>query len=437
MMSQASKRELIRELRPRYTLGTRADKRRILDELVATTGYHRKYAIHLLNHPPPRAKRAPKVRRRKYNGRVVAALERVWRAANCICGKRLAPVLATYVEALERHGELVLEAETRTLLGGLSAATVDRLLQRARQQQRPHGRATTKPGTLLKHSIPIRTFAQWDERHAGFMEVDLVAHGGPSSEGEYLHSLNMIDIQTRWNEFVGLVNRSQATVTAAVDGCRRRLPFRLLGLDSDNGSEFINGDLKRYCEQQHITFTRSRPYRKNDQAYVEQKNWTTVRQAVGYDRFEGQAACDALNALYGPLRLYINFFQPVMVLIAKEQDGARVHKTYDEAQTPYQRVLDCPDVPEEAKTRLRQFYLTLNPLRLLRQIQAAQQALWQLACHPACAILAADASSGGTQVPPHPLLLEVTADADANLNESPPYQVPAVRSAYEATIPLW
>ncbi len=416
MMSLTSRQELIRELRPRYTLGSRADKRRILDELVVTTGYHRKYAIQLLNHPP-RAKRGRQPRPRKYNGRVRAALEVVWRAANGICGKRLAPVLAMYVEALERHGELVLDAETRALLVSMSAATVDRLLQRTRQQSRPHGRGTTKPGTLLKHSIPIRTFAQWDEQTPGFMEVDLVAHCGTSTEGAYLHSLNMIDIETRWNEFGGLLNRSQATVSAAIDGCRRRLPFRLLGLDSDNGAEFINGDLKRYCEQQHITFTRARPYRKNDQAHIEQKNWTTVRQFIGYDRFEGQRACDALNALYRPLRLYINFFQPVMVLVAKERHGARVKKTYAQAQTPYQRVLDSPVVAEEVKTRLRQFYLNLNPVHLLRQIEAAQHILWQLASRPAAATLTADASGGGTQVPPHPLLSNAPAEVSMNLDE--------------------
>jgi hypothetical protein len=242
--------------------------------------------------------------------------------------------------------------------------------------------ATTKPGTLLKQSIPVRTFAQWDDAQPGFMEVDLVAHCGDSTHGEYLNSLDMIDVKTRWVELYGLINRSQATVSAAIVICRGRLPYALRGLDSDNGAEFINHDLQRYCAQEHITFTRCRPYKKNDQAYVEQKNWTAVRQNVGYDRYEGPAACAALNALYEPLRLYLNFFQPVMVLAEKVRDGAKVTKRYDVAQTPYQRILAAPDVPEAAKERLRQLYPTLNPAALLRQIQTCQAALWKLAIQP-------------------------------------------------------
>ncbi len=311
-----------------------------------------------------------------------AALEQVWRAANCICGKRLVPGLPLFVEALERHGELQLDPQTRTLLLTLSPATADRLLKRARAGTKPHGLTTTKPGTLLKQAIPVRTFAQWDDAQPGFMEVDLVAHCGEATQGEYLNSLDMIDVKTRWVELYGLLNRSQATVSAAIVTCRHRLPYALLGLDSDNGAEFINHDLKRYCEQEHITFTRCQPYKKNDQAYVEQKNWTAVRQNVGYDRYEGPAACAALNALYEPLRLYLNFFQPVMVLVEKIRDGAKVTKRYDAAQTPYQRVLAAPDVPEEAKERLRQLYLTLNPAALLRQIQTRQAALWKLASRP-------------------------------------------------------
>ncbi len=399
MMSQASKRELLSVLRPRYRHAARTEKQRILDELVATTGYHRKYAIHLLNHPPKPRRPRRRLARRTYQGPVVAALVQVWRAANGICGKRLVPVLAQYVEALERHGELYLDAATRRLLLTLSPATADRLLRRSRAGVQRHGLSTTKPGTLLKHSIPVRTFAQWDDARPGFMEVDLVAHCGDTTRGEYLHSLNMVDVATRWSECIGLVNRSQATVSAAIVTCRERLPYPLLGLDSDNGSEFINAHLQRYCEREGITFTRSRPWQKNDQAYIEQKNWTTVRQMVGYDRFEGEAACELLNALYQPLRWYVNCFQPVMVLASKSRAGAKVTRRYDRAKTPYQRVLESPDVAEEVKAHLRQQYVTLNPAALLREIEAAQAALWVLAMRPPHAMMASVRSEDEATIP--------------------------------------
>lgn len=397
MMSHTSKRELLRAVRPRYTLSNRTAKQQILDEFVAATGYHRKYAIHVLNHPPKRTTAPRRGRRSKYTGRVRAALEKVWRIANCICGKRLVAVLPQYVEALERHGELELDPETRLLLLTLSAATADRLLARARAATKPHGLSTTKPGTLLKAAIPVRTFAQWDDAQPGFMEVDLVAHCGATTAGEYLNSLDMIDVKTRWVELAALRNRSQATVTAAICDCQMRLPYPLRGLDSDNGSEFINNDLKRFCEQEHITFTRCRPYKKNDQAYVEQKNWTAVRQIVGYERYEGEPACLALQALYQPLRLYLNFFQPVMVLVQKQRLGAKVIKRYDVPKTPYQRSLEAPEIDPAAKERLRQLYDSLNPAELLRQIHRRQAALWRLARPPSAAGVL-----GGTQVPPAP-----------------------------------
>jgi len=379
-MSQQSKRELLAALRPRYRKATRTEKGTILDELVATTGYHRKYAMQLLNHPPRRRQVQRRACWRKYTSDVVYVLEKVWRVANGICGKRLVPILPELVEALERHGEMDLGEEARALLLQISPATADRLLRPARQKEaRRHGLSTTKPGTLLKQSIPVRTFAEWEEAKPGFVEVDLVAHGGDSARGEYLHSLDMVDVATRWTECLSIINRSQTAVGAAIVTVRQRLPFPLLGLDSDNGSEFINANLKRYCEQEQITFTRSRPYRKNDQAYVEQKNWTVVRQLVGYDRYEGQVACDCLNQLYETIRLYVNFFQPVMVLLEKERHGAKVRKRYERAKTPYQRVLASPDVEEEVKAQLRQQYLTLNPASLLRQIEAQQAALWKLA----------------------------------------------------------
>ena len=381
-MSGTAKKELIAALQPRYLAGSRSEKKRILDELVAVTGYHRKHAIALLRSQPKRGSSRRNAARRKYQGPVVVALERVWRVANCICAKRLMPVMGHYLEALERHGELSLDAQTRDALLQMSPATGDRLLRRARQNERPHGLSTTKPGTLLKNSIPVRTFAQWDDKRPGFTEVDLVAHGGDSTRGEYLHSLDMVDIASRWVELVALPNRGQIAVSAAIQRSQQRLPFALLGLDSDNGSEFINANLARYCAQNKISFTRCRPYKKNDQAHVEQKNWTAVRQNVGYDRYEGEAACRALEALYEPLRLYLNFFSPVMVLLSKERDGAKVTRHYDLAKTPYQRLLESPDISDQAKERLRIQYLSLNPAELLRQVHSCQEKLWSFATLP-------------------------------------------------------
>ena len=380
MMSKQSRQELVQVVAPRYQNAKGTEQEQILDEFVASTGYHRKYAIALLNHP----EKAVQSRRRRhrsahYTPLVQRALIICWRATNGICSKRLVPYLPELVAVLERCGELCLDAQTRTLLLALSPATADRLLRAERERHHPHGLSTTKPGTLLKHAIPVRTFADWDDAVPGFVEVDLVAHCGESTHGEYLNSLTMTDISTTWTECFALRNRSQQTVSQAIRQARTRLPFALLGLDSDNGTEFINNHLFNYCKQEHITFTRSRPYKKNDQAHVEQKNWSIVRQAVGYDRYEGEVACEALAALYEVVRLYTNFFQPSMKLLSKERLGSKVKKTYDEAKTPYQRVLASPQVSEEVKDALRKLYLTLNPVALLRQIEKCQACLWKQA----------------------------------------------------------
>jgi integrase-like protein len=380
MMSQHSRRELLAVVGPRYRAAQRTDRKRILDEFVASSGYHRKYALHLLNHPP-KAPPARKKRQRthQYSLAVQRALITCWHATNGICSKRLVPYLPELVVVLHQQGELQLDAQTKTQLLSLSPATADRLLRAERQRHRPHGLGTTKPGTLLKHQIPIRTFADWDDAVPGFVEVDLVAHCADSTHGEYLHSLTVTDILTGWTECLALRTRSQQTVHGAIVQARMRLPFPLVGLDSDNGTEFINDLLLRYCQQEQITFTRSRPYQKNDQAHVEQKNWSIVRQTVGYDRYEGQRACEALAALYEVLRLYTNFFQPSMKLQSKERLGSKVKKTYDTAKTPYQRVLEAEQVTQATKDRLQGQYHTLNPVALLRQIHRAQETLWQLA----------------------------------------------------------
>jgi hypothetical protein len=380
MMSTKSKRELVTTLSPRYVTATGADKRRILDEFVATTGFHRKYAITLLRHPPaPRRQPITRPRATTYTPLVQRALVRLWEIAGRICTKRFVPGLPALIDALERHGELNIDADTHRLLLTISPATADRLLAPIRRAALPRGRTTTKPGSLLKHHIPIRTFADWDDARPGFLEIDLVGHGGESTAGDYLHSLVLTDIATQWTECVALPNRGEAAVCAAIADIRTLLPVPMLGLDSDNGGEFINHLLVRYCGREQITFTRCRPYKKNDQCHVEQKNYTLVRQIVGYDRYEGADAFQALLALYRPLRLYTNFFQPSVRLVTKAREGAKVRKRYDAAQTPYQRTLASRDVKEGVKRRLRTQYQTLNPAALRREIEAAQEALWRLA----------------------------------------------------------
>jgi hypothetical protein len=379
MMSMQSKRELLTTVSPRYVTATGAEKRRILDEFVATTGYHRKYAIALLRRPPlPRRQPITRPREKIYSATVQHGLVRLWEIAGHICSKRLIPGLPALIAALERHGELALDAQTRDLLLTLSPATADRLLAPARRAALPRGRTTTKPGSLLRHHIPIRTFADWDDDRPGFLEIDLVAHGGERSDGEYLHTLVLTDIPTQWTECLALRNRGEQAVSTAIAEARLLLPFPMVGIDSDNGGEFINHLLYRYCEREQITFTRCRPYKKNDQCHVEQKNFSIVRQLVGYDRYEGEAAYRALIALYVPLRRYTNFFQPSMRLISKERTGSKVTKRYDIAQPPYQRVLAAPEVTDEQKARLRTEYRTLNPAALRREIEAAQEALWRL-----------------------------------------------------------
>jgi len=378
MMSLKARRELLTTVAPRYVQAHAVDKERILDEFVLNTGYHRKYAIRLLNHPSQGRGKVKRRRKGKYPATIRYPLVVLWQAANCICGKRLAPFLGELITSLERHQELSLDPSIRELLLEISPATVDRLLRRERQMTKRRGLGTTKPGSLLKKQIPIRTFADWSENRAGFLEVDLVAHCGSSTDGEYLHTLVLTDIHTTWTECVALLNRSQQRVSEAIVQVRQALPFPLLGLDSDNGSEFINDNLLRYCLQEQITFTRSRPYKKNDQAHVEQKNWTHVRQFIGYGRFEDLTAQHALAALYTPLRLYMNFFQPTLKLLNKEQVGTHVRKHYDTAKTPYQRVLESPDVSEQTKDQLRPLYQSLNPIALLRQLHQLRAQLWSL-----------------------------------------------------------
>lgn len=364
MMSQRSKKEVLERIRARYLKASKAEKQIILDELTATTGYNRKYAIRVLRHPR-RSKGLKKAgRKRRYTGETIQILEQLWEMGGRLCSKRLHPFLPEWIRKLEECGEISLTHEVKAQLLSMSRSTIDRRLQPARIKEKKRGLSTTKPGALLKRQIPVRIYTPWDEQQPGFLEIDLVAHCGETTAGNYLNTLTATDLATGWTECLALPNKTQTATFLAIKNLQERLPFPLLGLDSDNGSEFINDMLYRFCLDQQITFTRCRPYRKNDQAHVEQKNWSVVRHTVGYDRFETQAELDLLSSIYADLRLFVNFFQPVEKLISSTTINGVKHKQYDQAKTPYQRVLEDQRVDEKYKTQLRILYNSLNPVTI-------------------------------------------------------------------------
>jgi uncharacterized protein YueI len=376
MMSQRSKRELLEEIRPRYLKAKKSEKKTMLDEFVAATSYHRKYATRILKHGRPRHTSKKHGLPKVYQGEVVVVLEQIWEICGRICSKRLHPFLPEMVKVLERCGELQLSEQTKAPLLQMSRSTIDRCLGPARFEH-PHGLSTTKPGSLLKKAIPVRTYTPWDEDKPGFLEIDLVAHCGQTTEGQYVNTLTCVDLSTGWIECLAVRQRTQQAVFEAIQAMRTRLPFLLLGIDSDNGSEFINDLLYQYCLSEKITFTRSRPYQKNDQAHVEQKNWSVVRRLIGYDRFETETEQNLLESIYENLRLYANFFQPVLKLVSKEHVDKKLIKRYDQAATPFQRVLAAKDIPFETKARLTNLYVQLNPVQLRTTIDAKVAKLWK------------------------------------------------------------
>lgn len=381
-LTMREKRPVIREVGERYLDGGKKEKGEILDEICALTGYDRCYASQLLKHQKSAVRkrgRARSKRERKYDEKVVSALKQIWVIMDCVCGKRLAPGLREIIRVLEKHGELTLKAETRKKVESISAATIDRLLREEKKAMQLGSRSRTKPGTLLKSQIPIRTFSEWDDARPGFVEIDLVGHDGGDGSGDFAQTLDVTDVSTAWTETQAVRNKAQVHVFEALVEIRQRLPFELLGIDSDNGSEFINSQLLRYCREERITFTRSRSSRKNDNCYVEQKNYSVVRRSVGYLRHDTDEEVKLLNELYQSLRLYTNYFQPVMKLISKERDGARVRKRYDVAQTPYHRLLDRSEVGRTAKLKLRATYELLNPAELKREITRLQDKLIKIA----------------------------------------------------------
>jgi len=375
----------------RYQNAAKKKKGAILDEFIELTGYDRCYASYLLKNHGKKVwindravvvgdicKRRKRQSQRTYGDDVLKVLKQIWVIMDCICGKRIRPMLKEMLSILQRHKEIKVTREITKKLLRISASTIDRILKPERKKYELKGRSLTKPGSLLKHQIPIRTFSEWNEQKPGFVEIDLVGHEGGNLRGDFIQTLNVTDVCTGWTEMQAVKNKAQIWVFEALKDIRGKLPFDLLGIDSDNGGEFINAHLVRFCHEEQITFTRSRSYRKNDNCFIEQKNYTIVRRYVGYARYDTEEAQKLINEMYGHLRLYVNFFLPVMKLIQKTRIGSRVRKKYDEPQTPYQRVLMSPFVPESKKEELRQQYANLNPAMLRRQIAKWQNKLFQL-----------------------------------------------------------
>jgi hypothetical protein len=374
----ATRRELIGAVAARYRAAGREEKKEILDEFVKVTGFHRKHAIRALKRSPRQEEgREPRERSRIYDKAVQEALSIVWEAADRICGKRLHEVIRGLVDAMERHGHLHLDAEVRDRLFCMSAATMDRLLQTVRESGK-QGRRRSGISTPLRKSIAVRTFGDWHDPAPGYFEMDMVAHCGKSVAGSHVHSLVLTDIATGWTEAVAMIVREQTLVIESTEEVRTRLPFAMRGLDVDNDSAFINETLVGYCRDQKLELTRCRPYKKNDQAWIEQKNGAVVRRMVGYGRLEGTKSAEVLNQLFASARLYVNFFQPSFKLISKTRDGAKVTKKYHLPATPCERVLAREDVSDECKEQLRRTLAALDPVWLLRDIREAQGMLAQL-----------------------------------------------------------
>jgi len=369
-MTNMTKKELVKVTRARYKLATKAVKTFMLNEFCQNTGYNRNYAVRLFNNEP-RVDGSRKKRTKKYSSSLFSdIIIPVWELLDYPCGTRLQPELINMTEAMARADEIKLSDEIRKQLKMISGKTLDRRLRREIEIRRLNrSRGMTRHGTLLKSAIPIR-LTEWNRQELGFGEMDTVAHNGGDPSGEFIYSLDLVEIYSGWSEQYAVMGKGERGIIVAINDITNQLPFKLTGVDSDGGSEFINWHLVRYCQKNNLYFTRSRPYMKNDNAYVEQKNNTHIRKLLGYERFDNFSQLEMMNDLYrNEWRLFSNFFRPVMKIERKEKvNNSLCHKIYDTAKTPYQRIMESGQISEKWKFKLRELYLSLNPVQLKKTI---------------------------------------------------------------------
>lgn len=381
-MSSRSKREYLEAIHSRYKAGTRKQKKLILDEFCAACGYHRKHAIRLLK----KFRRFSKPKHKK-KGRlpvyqtedILAPLKRIWLAANLPCSKRLKVVLPLWLPGYAQQYGALTEEAIKALLT-ISSSSIDRLLKPVRVKYTGRGKSTTKPGTLLRKHIPVKT-NQWDESRPGFLEADTVAHCGTSMAGMFAFTIDCVDIATGWTEQRAVWGKGETAVLAQIEDVEVSLPFPLQGFDSDNGSEFLNHHLLKYLSdrKQPVQFTRSRAYHKDDNSHIEQKNWTHVRQWLGYHRFDDPEVVPLLNKLYkSDWRLFHNFFCPSVKLIEKQRIASKTIKRYDSPKTPYQRIMESPEVTAEVKKTLTDLFGPLNPFLLRKAMEKRLKEIFHL-----------------------------------------------------------
>lgn len=376
-----SRKQYLEEIRKEYGQADLEKRGRLLDEAERRTRMNRKYLIRVLNRGC-RKRRGRQVRRgrpRAYGAEVLTALVAVWEMFEYPCGQRLAPILRRELNRLRRLGELRCSDDVAAKLAAISASAIDRLLAREKQVRRLKRERNPSVHPLLYQRVPVKVASEWDTSKVGNLQVDYVAHCGRSTGGEYVQTISAVDIASGWWEGQAIAGRSQRATREGLDGIRRRCPFRILEIHPDNDSGLLNDLLWRYCRKARIRMSRSRPYKKNDNAWVEQKNWTHVRKLVGYRRYDTTRQLALLNQIWEVARLYQNFFQPVIKLRSKTRVGGKIHRVYDEPRTPYQRLLESGQISRKTANALRATYESLNPAELHRRLQSLRRELFELA----------------------------------------------------------